>query len=601
MARRPKILSEGDRQWFESMGGKSWMKTSAFKGRQGPRYTKTLDTFVDAVAALGFSDPLDGARLRGLLEAMLSSDGSFGSYFRERKAATLEKDESWERLWSVCAGALVERYLAQRDVPPKVTPALLFDEDLREEVGKLVDLAIAEGEASAKEGLDAKEELITPGGAPDVVEAARSRLEELFSADLNVAHESTAEGIPEEERELEIAKSALLDLQMSKLRKIAEAEELPTLGKREAIATLIARKYKSGRREIAELILKYAADDPEHGYTTRLLPLADEPDLPKAAERLAGLKGRYMRVDVANWVVFNSVYSQTNLASFSGEVRYYNVATQEEGNDPEITARQRSGPISVRLRSAQTWGEVDTRNLTEVRRIRAALSHATGAEVENFLPVKLPALSGDAATFDRHTLLILHLLDNLRDPHLDFVSFTMASFSAGTDPGAEADPLRPRIRQVRLSGQHLLASRDACRLIATGSRLVAVEFRAKYKKDLTAKEAHFSTVQIGIGPDHASILTSFGGNPGMARSLHTDLVGRVREGLDRDVPDPAELQSIVSQVTERAAQEGEAETADILGPEESPVDVDVDADASPPSQDGGPPGDSGSSVSGAAS
>ncbi|MFT3866786.1 MAG: hypothetical protein QM729_21195 [Solirubrobacterales bacterium] len=62
MARRPKILSEGDRQWFEAMGGKSWMNTSAFKTRQGPRYAKTLDVFVDAIAELGFSDPLDGAR-----------------------------------------------------------------------------------------------------------------------------------------------------------------------------------------------------------------------------------------------------------------------------------------------------------------------------------------------------------------------------------------------------------------------------------------------------------------------------------------------------------------------------------------------------------
>ncbi|MFT3866784.1 MAG: hypothetical protein QM729_21185 [Solirubrobacterales bacterium] len=386
---------------------------------------------------------------------------------------------------------------------------------------------------------------------------------------------------------------------MSRLRKIAEAEELPTLGKREAIATLIARKYKSDRREIAELILKYAVDDPEHGYTTRLLPLADEPDLPKATERLGGLKGRYMRVGVANWVVFDSIHGQNDLASFSGEVRYYNVATQEEGNDPEITARQRSGPISVRLRRDQTWGEVDTRNLTEVRRIRAALSHATGAEVENILPLKLPPLSGEAAGLDRYTLMVLHLLGNLRDPHLDFVSFTMANFSAGTDPGAEADPLRPRIRQVRLSGQHLLASRDACRLIAAGRRLVAVEFRAKYKRDLTAKESHFSTVQIGVGSDHAAILTSFGGNPGIAKSLHSDLVGRVRKGLDRGVSDAAELKGIVSQVTARASQEGEAETADILGPEEAPVDGATDASSA--SKHEGAPGDAGSAVPGAAS
>jgi hypothetical protein len=571
MAQRPKILSHADRQWFDGIGGKSWMSTASFKVRQGPRYSKTLDTFVEALAKLGVSDPLDGARLRGLLEVMLSKDRSFGSYFRKRQPTILQSDDGWERLWSVCAGALVERYLAKRQAPPHVTAELLFDEALREEISELIDLAIREGEASAAEGHEAKEELITPVGAPDLVEAARARLEDLFSADLNVAHESVAEGIPDEERETEIAKGALLDLQTTRLREIAEAEELPTLGKREAIATLIARKYKADRTAIAELILRYAKDDPERGHTTRLLPLVEKPDLVKAGERLESLRGRYMRIGVANWVVFRSARTEADLAAFGGEVRYYNIGTQEDGQDPVIAARQRKSPISVRLRRDQTWAEVDTRNLTEVRRIRAALDQATAVEVEAALPIVIPPLTGEAALLDRSTLLMLHLLGGLRDAHLDFASFTMANFAAPANPGADADPLRPTVKQVRLSGEHLLSSRDACRLVAAGQKLLAVEFRASYKRDLRAKEAHFSTVQIGLAADHASVLTSFGGDPTASLALHNDLVSRVRRGLDRGVQDAAELAGIISQVTNRAAEENEAETADILPPEQSPA------------------------------
>lgn len=547
------------------------MKTATFKLRQGRRYAKTLDTFVDALAKLGISDPLDGARLRGLLEVMLSKDRSFGPYFDKRQADALKTDEGWERLWSVCAGALVERYLAKRQTPPLVAAELLFDDALREEIGDLIDLAINEGEASAAEGLDAKEELLTPAGTPDLVEAARARLEYLFSSDMNVAHESVAEGIPDEERETEIAKGALLDLQTTRLREIAEAEELPTLGQREAIATLIARKYKADRTAIAELILRYAKDDPERGHTTRLLPLTDKPDLAKAGDRMESLRGRYMRVGVANWVVFNSARTEVDLASFSGEFRYYNIGTQQDGDEPVISARQRKGPISVRLRRDQVWAEVDTRNLTEVRRIRSALDQATGVEVEVALPIVIPPLAGEAATLDRSTLLMLHLLNGLRDAHLDFASFTMASFAAPANPGAEADPLRPTVKQVRLAGEHLLSSRDACRLIAAGQKLLAVEFRARYKRDLSAKEPHFSTVQIGLASDHASVLTSFGGDPSASKALHIDLVSRVRRALDRGVQDAAELSHIVSQVTNRAAEENEAETVDILAPEQAPA------------------------------
>lgn len=592
------VLSDADFTWFKALDGPKWMRKRQYRTRQRPSYYAALDRHVDMLAGFGFDNPLDGETLRQLLAVVVSKDRTFGPFFRDQGAQDLEAEDGWKRLWSVCAGRVVEKYLEQREEPAPEGPGFFLPDALVSSISQLIELSVSAGELSAEEGKTAGEDFLVPPGNPELVEDARAALEELLATDINFA--AAAEGdagreIAEAERELEISKSALLRLRMRELRSIAEAEELPLLREKEALAAAIVRKYKASRSEIAELVLDKLGDNPETGHSTHLLPLAEDPDLETVRVRLDQLKGHYLRLEVAHWLVFTSTASDGGKARFEGELRYYDVAAQREGGAAEIAARQRRAAVEVRLQKGIQWAEVDGRNLTEIRRMRSAFGRALDVQTQPAIPVILPSLEGDAATLDRHTLLVLRILETgLRDEFIDYASFTAAEFAKPKVEGSEADPMRPTVRQVKLSGQHILSSTDACRLIANeGQRMATVEFKARFRQDLKGP-THLSSVKLSLAPDQATVMTSYGGDSKMSRRLHDEIVKRLRVALDRGVEEPAELDGIVKQIVDRARETGEVETVDILAPadggqieaisddEEVPQPATVDGDGAAP-------------------
>jgi hypothetical protein len=568
MAPRPKVLSEADLTWFEALDGPKWMQKRQYRKRQRIAYYKALDDQVEMLAKFGYHNPVDGETLRELLAVVISKDGTFGPFFRDQGAQDLQTNDGWTRLWSVCAGRVVERYLAQRDEPAPSGPRYVLPETLAESISELIEHAIAAGELSAAEGKAAGEEFLVPPGEPQLVEQARAALEELLATDINFAAEADdGDDIPAKERELEISKSALLRLRTGDLRKIAEDENLPLVRGREALASTIARKYNASRQEIAELILDKLQDNPEAGHTTHLLPLSTEPNLSTARKRLEELQGHYLRLEVAHWLVFLDSDGDESKVRFGGEMRYYDVAAQRDGGEAEIAARRRRAVVEVRLRTGVRWAEIDGRNLTQIRRMRSAFGRALDVQTQPALPVTIPALKGVAATLDRNTLLMLRILETgLRDEFIDYASFTAADFTNPKKEGNEADPLRPTVRQVKLAGQHILSSPDACRLIAKeGQRMVTVEFRARFKESLKGPN-HFSSVKVSLATDQATVMTGFGGDPKISRRLHDALVKRLRKAIDRGIKEADELDAIVNQIVARSSDTDEIETVDILPP-----------------------------------
>jgi hypothetical protein len=569
MPSRPRVLSEADLTWFKAINGPKWMGKWQYKKRQRASYYQALDDQVEMLAKFGYHDPLEGETLRELLAIAISKDGTFGPFFRDEGAQDLETEAGWKRLWSVCAGRVVEKYLGQRDEPAPSGPSYVLPPTFAESISELVSHAVAAGELSAAAGRAAGEDFLIPPGKPELVEEARAALEELLATDINLVAEADDEDdIPTNERELEISKSALLRLRTGELKKIAEEEDLPLVRDRESLATTIARKYNASRGEIAELILGRLQDNPETGHSTHLIPLVSEPDLATARSRLADLQGHYLRLEVAHWLVFGESEGNEEKVSFGGEMRYYDVAAQREGGEAEIAARRRKAAVEVRLRKGVRWAEIDGRNLTEIRRLRSAFGRALDVKTQPSLPVEIPALEGVAATLDRNTLLMLRILETgLRDEFVDYASFTAADFAKPKKAGTEADPLRPSVRQVKLLGQHILSSPEACRLIVKeGQRMATVEFRARYKENLKGP-SHFSSVKISLATDQATVMTSFGGEPKISRRLHDEIVKRLRKAIDRGVKEAVDLNAIVSQVVARADETGEVETADIFPPD----------------------------------
>ena len=421
-----------------------------------------------------------------------------------------------------------------------------------------------QGELSAREGREAGEDRWTIDGHPEeLAQDARGALEDLLVSDVNVAHDADPD-VPESEREREIAKAALLQLKLTQLRRLAAEAELPELRDPEALADLIVRHLQADRQAIAELVLRYSTPDVERGWVTRLVPLRQSADLASARDSLRELQGKYLRLEVATWLVFTKVNESDDGVAFEGDVRYYSVRPQREGDRPEIAALQRSHPISVQLHQGQSWAVIDGRSATDVRRLRKALRYALGVHTDGGLSPRVPALEGEIATWDAATLRMLYVLEQgLRDAHLDYTSFRQAEFSRTGMP--EADPQQPAVKAVRLQGQHVMADPAACRYITQGQAIASVDVRVRWREDLGRTEAFYSTVRIGMAADHAYVMTAFGESATESETLHRVIVERLRKALETDIT-AAALTGIVAQITQRAMEVGPPEVVDILGP-----------------------------------
>jgi len=558
--RRPVVLSQPERAFFEQNGGKKWLRGKLFRDSQKARYERALDAFAEKLGELGI-EPHDPETLQQLLKVVLARDGTMGAWFRNHNA-DVGDDETFARLCKVAAGAIIEEYLHTAE-PREPDATLVLDAELKDQISALLELAVEQGELSAREGRDAGEDWWTIENLPDLVDDARGQLEDLLVSDVNVAHTASPD-VPESEREREIAKAALLQLKITQLRRIARDADLPLLRDREALADLIVRKYGADRAEIAELVLRYSVPDVERGWVTRLVPLRASAELSSARRTLPDLPGKYLRLEVASWLVFHKAEESHDGASFEGEIMYYAVRPQREGERLDIAALQRTHPIAVKLKAGQAWVAIDGRSAMDVRRLRKALRYALGVHLASSLDSNVPSLEGELGSWDRVTLRMLYILEHgLRDAHLDYSSFRQAEFSqTGT---TVADPQQPSVRAVRLQGQHVMADPAACRNITSGQTLHSVDVRVRWQRDLRQTESFYTTIRIGLAADNAYVMTAFGESPSKSRDLHRVLVERLRRALERDFTAES-LAGIVRDISKRAVETGPPEVVDILGP-----------------------------------
>jgi hypothetical protein len=556
---RPKVLSQSDEAFFEKAGGLKWMRRKVF--REGPqkRYKRALDAFAEQLAGLGL-DPNNPQALTELLAVVLDKDGTMGAWFRDHNFP-VDKPAEFARLCHAAAGALVSDYLHEAELPDPAA-AVLLNANLTDNIGKLLHLAAEQGELSGQEGRKAGEAWWGMDARADNVEAARAELEELLASDVNVAHKADPD-VPETERQREIAKAALMQLKITQLKKLAQEEELPELGNREALAELVVRKYDANTEAIAELVLKHSTPDVERGWATRLMPLREPVDLQKARTNLADLEGTYMRLEVATWLVFNKVDETSTGAAFEGDIRFYAVHPQREGDKPQIASLQRQHPVSVRLRQGAEWALIDGRSSTDVKRLRKALAHALGIKGESAFDPAVPALTGDLALFNAVTVRMLYMLDHgIRDEHLDYQTFRQAEFSRLDNP--VKGPEQVAVQAVRLQGQHVMDDPAACRYILGGQTLGSVDIRVKWRPNLR-QDAFFTNVRLGIARDHAYVLTAFADDATQAHALHRELVQRMQRALTAKV-DPAKLTPVANQIAKRASEAAPPEEVDIWGP-----------------------------------
>jgi hypothetical protein len=539
------------------------MRKRVFKEGPKIRYERTLNRFVDALIELGARDPLKPEALRDFLSLAMSIDGTFPCWFKDHGVKVSDPD-IFSRLCCCAAGAVVEGYLRHKEHPDTV-PTLVLADDVASHMDRLIHLAIEQGKLNEEDGRQAREDIYHNNNAPNLVDVTRTSLEDALTDELVIARDIEGAEIPRDEREREISKAALLRLRIRRLRKLAEDEGIPLVRDAEAIATLVTRKYKASRSDIAKLVLNYEVPNPERGYTTRLMPLNMAPDIDGARVSFDRLKGKAIRLGVAQWLIITEHRCDSTSVSISGEVVTYGIKPQRDYDDFEITAAERRNPVSLRLKRGILWAEVDGPSLFDMRLLREVLRLSTDALPAAKIDLKLPTLTGQAGLWDSVTVRMLHLLEHgLRDTHLDYQSLTQAQFASPRT--YEAEPERPAVKSVRLQGQHVLASSEACGHVSKGRTLTAVDMFIRWQPDLRG-DGVFTPVRIGLAADHATVLTGFGRNElGIIKPLHTELVTRIRRQLDRGISEASAMDSFVAKIEDRASAGGDPDSVDIFGP-----------------------------------
>ena len=466
--------------------------------------------------------------------------------------------------------------------PRKIRPAVPAEE-LVAEVNDLMRLAAERGIAArSARGRGAVATTQHPD-IPDITELLSDDLRSILEDEvvLTVAPDESG-GILDWELEREIVKKALIGLKAERLRKLAVELRLDKRGSRVDLAERIARVYRYDPQEIAQLVLDNEEEpEPERGHADRVFPLAEPNVVEKVVERLTLILGRFVRVGVARWFVFDDLQQQGTRLTLHGTLLTYKtfVSTESETDEAEdaedaddavvevarLNASPSESKVTITMVDGRRALRVQANAVSPARAAARALEAATDVRLLGYVPYTSQSFEGALGTFAPQTIFMLDFVDNrlataqAMDPNLTVARFEMERDTATT---ATDEGDRPTLREVRFEGDHLLDSVAACRLIAIDVRaLIELSLRVSFTE---AEPARFP-VRIGLERDHATVLTGFGAQqPTASAALHRNLVRAVERAFDEGVANGKRLESLAERIAAFARANEEAEHATML-------------------------------------
>ena len=250
---------------------------------------------------------------------------------------------------------------------------------------------------------------VTKPGKPTVDdEAFKTVLTDALEDEFIPAVETDDDRIQPSDLDHELIKKALVSLKLKGLRKVAEQEELNRSGSLEDLAVAIARKYRWNEAQIARLVLENEpAPDAARSFVTRLYPLSSEPDVDHALHRVSGFIGRYIRIGIARWFVFDDAASADGGFNLVGTYKAFAAQIADENDIPTVERiAGREGQVTARVASTPVV-HMTGANSVEAHAARAAIEAATKIEFRGYLPV-YPL--DDAIDISPETLLMTDLI-----------------------------------------------------------------------------------------------------------------------------------------------------------------------------------------------
>ena len=139
----------------------------------------------------------------------------------------------------------------------------------------------------------------------NIDEFVSERMRQVLEDELVPAKPVEGARLDEAEVNRETIKKALVRLKADRLRQVARASEVDVGGNLIDLAERIGWHYRWDDEAIARLILEYEPEPRvERAHSDRLFPLLEVPDLDYVDRRLDYVHGRYIRVGLARWFVF---------------------------------------------------------------------------------------------------------------------------------------------------------------------------------------------------------------------------------------------------------------------------------------------------------
>lgn len=415
--------------------------------------------------------------------------------------------------------------------------------------------------------------LSKPLSTPDFTELLREDLKAHFEDEIIPAIPNANGGgyIDETELRHELAKKALVGLKLSRLREGAEEIGAPLAGARtsEEIAAAIAKALHWDDEAVARFVLENEEEPTDNsGHSTRLYPLADSTanvdEIGSAVQRLIG---RYIRVGLARWYVFDDSSQTDDGVRLSGKFMSYSAdvdPTKDRASlksvpkvqDVDAIITPSRGVVEVRKAA---WGAAKA----AVFAASAVLDQQTLEYVPNTGRGAEP-VSGKVHGSAEFLLSVLH--NRLPDAGVDSVNPTVARFKLDSVGESTSDD-SPALKAVRFEGNHILDSAAACRFIVVeGRQLANISFRMYLKlSDAEGTMQHSSfPVKIALESDHVQVVTGLGDNPIGSRRAHDIVKTAVWAQVKHGHPEDSTLDQLVKRMVERAAEGEPADEANIL-------------------------------------
>jgi hypothetical protein len=563
------LLDAAEEAELQSLGGKSWLSSNSKWARTTrQRLIESVDRLVEFQEDIRAPSPQDPLALTKLMAIVLRYDAAFLGYFAKRNPA----NPDWNRFCELAAGGIVQRWTAERDLSAEsiqMSGAWDVDPDYLNSLEALIELAKDEGVRASQDVHPEMPKNEWASGLKedhDFVAQAEASLREYLESHEDLAQPADDGEIPISTQNREIEKAALLDLRMRDLKEVAEEKGIPLSKSKDRLVESIVDQGNLNREQIAKLVLQYYPDDPfERGITTHLVPLREAPVLDDVVSRLNRLAGKYARIRVARWFLFDEAARPTpQRLVIKGVLRGYRTKAVIDTDDYKINATPQRTDVRVRLLDGSSWAEVDARNVADVKDLRVVLNR--GAEIPTRLVIspQLETMQGPAAGWDPRSVWFLDFLNReLEDVAIEIFNFEMAHFERVAATIEEVG--QPQIDKVELRGQHVGAHRDSCSLITSGRRLLEIIVRIRYMPN--GSDEFLIPVRISFFPDRATVATapSKDAPASVMGDLHRSLVAKVRSALDHEVRF-SDVSQVANKITQRAEQASPAKEADLFAP-----------------------------------